>query len=84
VKQDHELIRSGPYAHVRHPIYSGIIFAFAGMALVYGEWRGVVAIALVFLAFAIKGRIEDRRMSETFTEFDDYRRTTKALIPFVY
>src|SRR5271167_986395 len=46
LKEGHELIRSGPYALVRHPIYSGLLLGFVGTALARGEWRGVLAVAL--------------------------------------
>ena len=84
VKQDHELIRTGPYALVRHPIYTGLLCALVGTALVRGEWRGVLAVLIVFVALWRKLRLEERWMSETFG--DDYRRYrehTAALIPFL-
>jgi protein-S-isoprenylcysteine O-methyltransferase Ste14 len=84
VKEDHALIRSGPYRHLRHPIYTGILLAFLGMVLVIGELRGLLAMGCVLLSFAIKSRQEEKRMSETFPEYEQYRRETAALIPFVY
>ena len=83
VKQDHALVRTGPYRYVRHPIYSGLLLAFVGMALVIGEVRGLVALGCFILSFAIKSRLEERRMSEVFPEYDQYRRETAALVPFV-
>jgi protein-S-isoprenylcysteine O-methyltransferase Ste14 len=84
VKQDHELIRTGPYAFVRHPIYTGVLFGFIGTALVTGEWRGVLAVVIVFAAFWRKLRLEERWMSETFGEdYRRYRARTRALIPFL-
>src|SRR5487761_2552860 len=47
LKHDHSLIRSGPYRYVRHPIYTGMLIAFAGSALALGEWRGLLAMLLV-------------------------------------
>ena len=47
VKQDHELIRSGPYRLVRHPIYTGLLLAILGTAVAFGEWRGLLAFALL-------------------------------------
>ena len=81
VKDDHALIRTGPYRVVRHPIYSGVLLALAGTALAVGEWRGVLAVAFALLAFVVKLRIEEARMRETFAEYDNYRRQTAALIP---
>lgn len=82
VKVDHELIRSGPYAWVRHPIYAGMVLAWFGTALVNGEWRGLPAVALVLAAFLIKSRIEDAWMSQRFgAEYEEYRRRTGALWP---
>jgi protein-S-isoprenylcysteine O-methyltransferase Ste14 len=84
VKQDHELIRTGPYAIVRHPIYTGLLCGFIGTALAIGQWRGVVAVAIVLVAFWRKLRLEERWMSETFGEdYRLYRARTKALIPFL-
>jgi protein-S-isoprenylcysteine O-methyltransferase Ste14 len=84
VKEDHELIRRGPYALVRHPIYSGLLLAFIGSAVVRGEWRGVLAVLIVIAALWRKLRLEERWMSETFgDQYRDYRKHTAALIPFV-
>jgi protein-S-isoprenylcysteine O-methyltransferase Ste14 len=84
VKQDHELIRSGPYALVRHPIYTGLLLAMLGTAVAIGEWRGLIAFALITAGFVVKLRTEERFMSETFGEqYARYRAEVPALIPFV-
>jgi len=84
VKQDHELVRSGPYALVRHPIYSGILFALVGTAVAIGEWRGLLAFAAIAVGFLFKIGAEERFMGETFGEqYARYRAEVPALIPFV-
>jgi protein-S-isoprenylcysteine O-methyltransferase Ste14 len=84
VKDDHALIRTGPYRVVRHPIYSGLLLALAGTALAIGEWRGLLAVASAVLGFVLKLRIEEARMRETFPEYERYRRQVAALIPGVF
>jgi protein-S-isoprenylcysteine O-methyltransferase Ste14 len=84
VKQDHELIRSGPYALVRHPIYTGLLLAILGTAIAIGEWRGLIAFVLITAGFVLKLRIEEDFMSETFGEqYARYRAEVPALIPFI-
>ena len=84
LKDDHTLVRTGPYRYVRHPIYSGLLLGVCGTAVVIGEWRGIIALGLVLAAVVYKSRIEERRMRETFPEYEAYRRETAALIPFLY
>ncbi len=84
VKEDHTLVRTGPYRRIRHPIYTGILLAFLGTVLAIGEWRGLVAVPLAFLSFALKSGLEEARMAETFPEYAEYRRATAALIPGLY
>lgn len=84
IKQDHELIQAGPYRLVRHPIYTGLLLAFFGTALKMGDWRGVLALAIVFASFWYKLRHEERWLLESFgPPYADYMRRTKALIPGV-
>lgn len=85
VKQDHELVRTGPYALVRHPIYTGLLLGFVGTAIALGEWRGIVSLVLVAAAFIYKIQTEERFMIETFgAAYVDYRQKTRALIPFLF
>ena len=84
IKQGHELVTSGPYSLVRHPIYTGLTLAFAGSALARGELRGVLAEALVLGSLWMKLRFEERWMRRQFgPAYDDYGRRVRALIPFV-
>lgn len=82
LKENHELIRSGPYAMVRHPIYTGLLLAFTGSAIALGEWRGVLAVAIVYASLWRKLRLEERWMLETFgAAYERYRAEVPALIP---
>jgi protein-S-isoprenylcysteine O-methyltransferase Ste14 len=81
VKEDHALIRTGPYAIVRHPIYSGLLLALLGTALAIGEWRGLLAVAIALIGFLRRIAVEERRMGQIFPEYEAYRRVTPALLP---
>jgi protein-S-isoprenylcysteine O-methyltransferase Ste14 len=83
VKEGHELIRTGPYARVRHPIYTGLLTAVLGTAVVAGSVRAAFGFAIIAASLVIKSRIEERYMRETFPgEYPRYRATVPALIPF--
>ncbi|HLJ16073.1 MAG TPA: isoprenylcysteine carboxylmethyltransferase family protein [Bryobacteraceae bacterium] len=85
VKENHQLVRSGPYAIVRHPIYTGFSLAVLGTALAVGEIRGLIALALVATGLRMKSRIEEAFMDEQFgSRYREYQREVKALIPFVW
>jgi protein-S-isoprenylcysteine O-methyltransferase Ste14 len=83
VKENHVLVRTGPYGVVRHPIYTGLLTAILGSAVARGELRGVWALALCTIGFTIKLRLEERWMRQVFGE--EYRRycaAVPALVPF--
>jgi protein-S-isoprenylcysteine O-methyltransferase Ste14 len=82
LKHNHELVRTGPYRYVRHPIYSGILLAILGTAIAIGEWRGLIAFVLLAVALVLKSRAEERFMEEAFRDgYARYRRDVPALIP---
>jgi protein-S-isoprenylcysteine O-methyltransferase Ste14 len=84
VKEGHELITSGPYALVRHPIYTGLLLAFIGSAVARGEWRGLLAVALVFGTLWHKLRLEEKWMRAQFGEsYAAYSRRVAALVPYI-
>jgi len=82
LKEDHRLIRSGPYALVRHPIYTGMLMGTTGAALVAGEWRGVLAVVLLLAAHSRKALREEGLLSKEFgEEYASYRQSTGFLFP---
>jgi protein-S-isoprenylcysteine O-methyltransferase Ste14 len=82
-KEGHELIRTGPYAQVRHPIYTGLLVAFLGSAIACGEPRALLGLAIVVVSFVRKLRIEERFMAELFPQqYARYRAEVPALVPF--
>ena len=84
IKQGHELITTGPYAVVRHPIYTGILTGFLGMAIAVSEVRGFIAFAIMFLALWVKFRMEEKWMRSQFGEtYAAYSRKTAALVPYL-
>jgi protein-S-isoprenylcysteine O-methyltransferase Ste14 len=85
IKKDHELITRGPYSLVRHPIYTGLLAGLFGCALALGEWRGLVAVGLVFIALLRKLSLEEQWMREQFGEaYENYSRQVRALVPYVF
>jgi protein-S-isoprenylcysteine O-methyltransferase Ste14 len=85
IKKDHELITSGPYAMVRHPIYTGILAGFVGMAIAIAQVRGVVVCVLIFVVFWFKLRMEESWMRTQFGEtYATYMERTAALVPYVF
>ena len=83
MRTDHQLIRSGPYARVRHPIYLGMLLFLLGLAVALGHWlQLVVAVPLFLVGTSIRTRLEDRLLEEQFgKEFEEYASSTPALIP---
>jgi protein-S-isoprenylcysteine O-methyltransferase Ste14 len=84
IKQGHELITTGPYAVVRHPIYTGILGGFLGMAIAISQVRGFIAFVLIFLVFWVKFRMEEEWMRSQFGEtYATYAQQTAALVPYL-
>jgi protein-S-isoprenylcysteine O-methyltransferase Ste14 len=82
IKVGHELVRSGPYSHFRHPIYSGILLAMLGTATAIGELRGLLGVCFVLVAFSIKARKEEAMLIAQFgSAFEEHRRHTGFLLP---
>jgi len=83
VKQDHELIRSGPYARVRHPIYTGLIAALLGITIASGTVHAALGMTIIVLSLVRKSRVEENFMRATFPgEYQRYSAQVPALIPF--
>ena len=83
-KDDGELVQTGIYSIVRHPIYAGVI----GLAFAYGCWQsswvhGLGAIAL-FMFFDVKAKKEEIWLTEKFSDYENYRISVKKLIPWIY
>jgi protein-S-isoprenylcysteine O-methyltransferase Ste14 len=76
------VISSGPYAFVRHPMYSGIMLYFLGIPLLLGSWWGVALAPVFALLFAIRARIEERALIEGLPDYADYAaRVRYRLVP---
>ncbi|MGA8433019.1 MAG: isoprenylcysteine carboxylmethyltransferase family protein [Candidatus Sulfotelmatobacter sp.] len=82
IKEDHKLIRTGPYARLRHPIYTGLDLAAIGSAIAIDRWRCVAGVCLIVVGYWIKARKEERMLTAQFGEaFAEHCRETGFLLP---
>ena len=85
IAEGHELVRSGPYRLLRHPIYTAMLGMFLGTAISSGQYHALLGLFLLVIAYLRKTRLEDQILQQTFgPEFDAYRRDTWALVPLVF
>jgi protein-S-isoprenylcysteine O-methyltransferase Ste14 len=83
-KADHRVVDTGPYAIVRHPIYTGIILACAATAAQLGTALAVAGVLVLWVGFWIKARLEERFLRSQLEEgaYDAYRQKVPMLVPF--
>lgn len=85
IKQGHDLITTGPYALVRHPIYTGILTGFLGTAIALSQVRGAIGFVIIFLVLWAKLRREEKWMRSQFGEtYAAYAHQTAALVPYLF
>jgi protein-S-isoprenylcysteine O-methyltransferase Ste14 len=84
IQEEHELVTSGPYRLVRHPMYTGMLLAFIGTSFVAGL---IWLVVFIFLSYKFIRRIpvEEAFMMQLFPQtYPEYKKRTKALIPFIW
>jgi protein-S-isoprenylcysteine O-methyltransferase Ste14 len=82
LKEGHELIRTGPYRSIRHPIYTGILLGLLGTAIAMGEVRGLLAVTIAWLSFYLKACREESFLTQEFGEkFEAHAKQTGMFLP---
>jgi len=82
LKHDHELIRTGPYARIRHPIYTGLLLAVLGTAIAIGEYRAILGFVLILVGFSYKAKREEALLEGHFgAAFEEHKRHTGFFLP---
>ncbi|MGN6589580.1 MAG: methyltransferase family protein [Sphingomicrobium sp.] len=81
--EDHELVRTGPYARVRHPIYLAMLLFLLGLAVALGHWiQLVIAVPTFLIGTKMRTDAEERLLEQSFGEqFRNYRASTPAIFP---
>jgi protein-S-isoprenylcysteine O-methyltransferase Ste14 len=77
------LLRHGPFRFVRHPMYLSVLVGVAGLLVQRFSWARAALAALLVADLALKIRIEERRLSERFPDYEAYRRRTRRIVPWV-
>jgi protein-S-isoprenylcysteine O-methyltransferase Ste14 len=84
IMTDHQIVQSGPYRFLRHPMYTGMLGMCVGTAVVSGQYHALIGLALMTLAYARKIRMEERVLRDEFGDaYETYRRRTSALLPWI-
>ena len=82
---DHELVRSGPYRFLRHPLYASMLAMYLACAITLSNlWLGLIGLVLFIAGLEIRVRVEDRLLASRFgAEFEKYRKSVRAYAPFL-
>ncbi len=84
-ERGHKVISTGPYRHVRHPMYAAALLLFVGVPLWLGSWCGVGAGLAFALLMAVRAVLEERTLAAELDGYDDYRRKVRyRLVPHVW
>ena len=83
-KSGSELVMSGLYKFIRHPIYTGILIAFIGFALFSESIYKIMITFGLYLLFLIKTEYEEHRLQEKFSEYDQYKKVTGRFLPKIF
>ena len=84
IRENHTIVRTGPYAFVRNPIYTGLLTGLIGTAIATGTVLSFLIVLVIFVLFLVKIRMEEQFLIEEFgEEYEKYRREVKALVPWV-
>jgi protein-S-isoprenylcysteine O-methyltransferase Ste14 len=84
-ERGHQVVRTGPYALVRHPMYSGAIFFFLGVALLLGSWWGAAIIPIFIGLFAMRAVIEERTLVAGLPDYRNYAAEVRyRLLPGIW
>lgn len=85
IGEGHELVRTGPYRMLRHPIYTAMLGMFAGTAIASSQYHALLAVAILVIAYLRKTRLEENILQKTFgPEWDAYRQDTWRLVPLLF
>lgn len=85
IGEGHELVRTGPYRMLRHPIYTAMLGMFVGTAIASSQYHALVGVTILVLAYLRKTRLEEKIMRETFgAEWDSYQQNTWRLVPLLF
>lgn len=85
IKVEHQLIRSGPYRVLRHPIYTALLALYFGTAIVSGELHALIGFVLAVLAYLRKIKLEEANLKKAFgAEYESYRGASWVLLPGLY
>jgi protein-S-isoprenylcysteine O-methyltransferase Ste14 len=85
IGEGHELVRTGPYRWIRHPIYTAMLGMFVGTAIASGQYHALLGVVILFVAYIRKTRLEEEILNRTFpTDYEAYRRSTWRLVPPIF
>jgi protein-S-isoprenylcysteine O-methyltransferase len=86
IQANHQLIKAGPYRYIRHPSYLGILVLALGLGIAVANWISLLlCILLPFIGIMQRIRVEEKELEKYFgKQYQDYRKSTWAFIPYIY
>jgi protein-S-isoprenylcysteine O-methyltransferase Ste14 len=84
-ERGHKVVTTGPYAYVRHPMYSSVILIGAGVPLLLGSWWGLLAVPLFMLVLGVRATMEERMLKAELEGYEDYsERVRYRFVPLLW